>query len=61
MIQGIRITSQNLSGDTANVTFNPQTGGTINLGTQTIPFNNITNYPYGTYELFVPLFNYTYK
>ena len=60
MIQGIRITSQNLSGDTANVTFNPQTGGTINLGTQTIPFNNITNYPYGTYELFVPEFNYTY-
>ena len=61
MIQGIRITSQNLSGDTANVTFNPQTGGTINLGTQTIPFNNITNYPYGTYELFVPEFNYTYN
>jgi len=60
MIQGIRITSQNLSGDTANVTFNPQTGGTVNLGTQTIPFNNITNYPYGTYELFVPEFNYTY-
>ena len=60
MIQGIRITSQNLSGDTANVTFNPQTGGTINLGVQTIPFNNITNYPYGTYELFVPEFNYTY-
>jgi hypothetical protein len=60
MIQGIRITSQNLSGDTANVTFNPQTGGTINLGTQTIPFNNITNYPYGSYELFVPEFNYTY-
>ena len=40
MIQGIRITSANLSGTTASVTFLPSTGGTINLGTQTIPFNN---------------------
>ena len=61
MIQGIRITSTNLSGLTANVTFSPTTGGTINLSGQTIPFNNITDYPYGTYELEVPLYDRTYE
>jgi len=61
MIQGIRITSTNLSGETANVTFLPSTGGTINLGTQTIPFNNITNYPYGLYELSVVDYDRIYE
>jgi hypothetical protein len=61
MIQGIRITSTNLSGLTANVTFLPATGGTINLGTEVIPFNNISGYPYGTYELDVPLYDRTYE
>jgi hypothetical protein len=60
MIQGIRITSENLSGETALVTFLPATGGTINLSGQTIPFNNITDYPYGTYQLFVAEYNRTY-
>ena len=61
MIQGIRLTSSNLSGKTADVTFLPSTGGTINLGTQTIPFNNISNYPYGTYELSVLDYDRTYE
>jgi hypothetical protein len=61
MIQGIRITSTSLSGLTANVTFSPQTGGTIDLGTQTIPFNNISDYPYGTYELSVVEYDRTYE
>jgi len=61
MIQGIRITSTNLSGLTANVTFSAETGGTINLSGQTIPFNNISDYPYGTYELEVPLYDRTYE
>jgi hypothetical protein len=61
MIQGIRITSTNLSGLTANVTFNPQTGGTIDLGSEVIPFNNISDYPYGTYELEVPSYDRTYE
>ena len=61
MIQGIRITSTNLSGLTANVTFNPQTGGTIDLGSEVIPFNNILDYPYGTYELEVPFYDRTYE
>jgi len=61
MIQGIRLTSSNLSGKTADVIFNPSTGGTINLGTQTIPFNNISDYPYGTYELSVVEYDRTYE
>ena len=62
MIQGIRITSTNLSGLTANVTFFPATGGTINLGSQVIPFDNTLYYPYyGTYELEVPLYDRTYE
>jgi hypothetical protein len=61
MIQGIRITSTNLSGLTANVTFLPATGGTINLGSEVIPFNNISVYPYGTYELEVPFYDRTYE
>ena len=61
MIQGIRIPSTNLSGLTANVTFSAETGGTINLSGQTIPFNNISDYPYGTYELEVPLYDRTYE
>jgi hypothetical protein len=61
MIQGIRLTSSNLSGKTANVTFLPSTGGTIDLGTQTIPFNNISDYPYGTYELNVTEYDRTYE
>jgi hypothetical protein len=61
MIQGIRITSANLSGTTASVTFTPATGGTINLGTQTIPFNNISDYPYGTYDLNVVEYDRTYE
>ena len=61
MIQGIRITSDNLSGLTANVTFLPTTGGTIDLGSEVIPFNNISVYPYGTYELNVPLYDRIYE
>jgi len=61
MIQGIRITSTNLSGLTANVTFYPTTGGSENLGSEVIPFDNISDYPYGTYELDVPLYDRTYE
>jgi hypothetical protein len=31
------------------------------LGTQTIPFNNITTDPYGVYEIYVPTYDYTYE
>lgn len=64
MAVGARITSENLSGKTATVTFTPYTGETsgttVNLGTKVIPFNNITAHPYGDYSLYFPEYDYTY-
>jgi hypothetical protein len=61
MALGIRILSNNLSGLTTNVTFLPQSGGTISLGTQVFPFNYISEYVYGTYNCYVPTYGYTYS
>jgi hypothetical protein len=61
MAIGIRILSDNLSGLTTNVTFLPQSGGTISLGTQVFPFNYISEYVYGTYNCYVPTYGYTYS
>jgi len=65
MAIGVRITSDNLNGKTATVTFVPAAGspdgtGSVNLGTKTIPFNNIDTFPYGTYSLTFPEYDYTY-
>lgn len=64
MAVGARITSENLSGKTATVTFVPYTGTTSgttqNLGSKTIPFNNITTHPYGVYSLYLAEYDYTY-
>lgn len=64
MAIGARISSTNLSGKTATVTFTPYTGSTsgstVNLGTQTIPFNNITSHPYGNYAIYLAEYDYTY-
>jgi hypothetical protein len=64
MAIGARITSENLSGKTATVTFTPYTGqtsgSTVNLGTKTIPFNNINTHPYGVYNLYFAEYDYTY-
>ena len=61
MALGVRITSNNLDGKIAEVTFSATTGGTVNIGEVTIPFNYITNFPYGTYEIYVPFYDYTYE
>ena len=64
MAIGARITSNNLSGKTATVTFVPYTGTTsgttVNIGEVTIPFNNITSHPYGVYSLYLAEYDYTY-
>ena len=65
MAIGVRITSSNLNGKTATVTFVPAAGspdgtGSVNLGTKTIPFNNIDTFPYGTYSLHFAEYDYTY-
>lgn len=61
MAIGIRILSDNLSGQTTDVLFLPQSGGTINLGTQVFPFNYISDYVYGTYNCYVSTYGYTYS
>lgn len=61
MAIGVRILSNNFSGQTADVTFYPTSGGTLNLGLQTIPFNNLTTDPYGVYNLNFSGLGYTYE
>jgi hypothetical protein len=57
---GISIFSNNLSGLTANVTFYPCSGGTIDLGEQTFPFSYETDYWYGSYDCYVPTYAFNY-
>ena len=60
MALGIRILSENLSGQTVNVTYLPSSGGTIDLGTKVIPFNYLSSYYFGLYEVYSPTYGYTY-
>lgn len=57
---GVLISSVSLSGLTTEVTFFPETGGTINLGTQVFPFSYVADYFYGTYNCYVPTYAYSY-
>ena len=57
---GVSIFSDNLSGLTANVTFYPCSGGTIDLGQQTFPFTYVTDYWYGTYDCYVSTYAFNY-
>jgi hypothetical protein len=61
MAIGVRILSDNLSGKTADVVFFPLSGGTINIGPQTVPFNYLDSYPYGNYELYFSEYDYSYN
>lgn len=55
----VRINSINYSGQTAQVTFFPSTGGTLNLGSGTLPFDYTSSFVSGTYELFFSGYNKT--
>lgn len=61
MAIGVRILSNNFSGQTVNVIFLPTAGGLEDLGVQTIPFNNLNPSPYGLYIIDVPEYGYTYE
>jgi len=56
---GITISSNNYEGLNANITYYPETGGTINIGSQVIPYNYVTDYYFGIYELYFPLYDTT--
>lgn len=55
----VKIGSNNYSGQTAVITFLPDTGGTVSVGSHVIPYDYSTDYFYGTYQLDFTGFNYT--
>jgi hypothetical protein len=55
----IQITTDSFDGQTAVITYYPDTGGTINLGTHVLPYDYNSNYYYGTYSLYFPAFDTT--
>jgi len=57
---GASIFSESLSGLTTEVTFLPCSGGTISLGMQVFPFTYVNEYYFGTYNCYVPLYDYVY-
>jgi hypothetical protein len=57
---GVEISSVNFSGQTTNVVFMPDSGGTITLGEQVFPFNYNSEYYYGTFYCYIPSIKYTY-
>lgn len=55
----IRISSNNFSGQTADITFYPDTGGTVNIGSVVIPYDYNSDYIYGTYDLYFSAYTKT--
>ena len=55
----VQILTTNYSGQTATITFSPCSGGTINLGSQVIPYNYISDNYLGEYSLYFADFNQT--
>jgi len=43
------IQSVNYEGQYGDITFNPQTGGTVSVGVQLLPYNYVADYVYGVY------------
>ena len=50
----ILISSTNFSGQTSQITFQPDTGGTMSIGTHILPYTTELDYVYGTYTLYFP-------
>ena len=59
MASTVVIGTRNYSGETAEITFYPESGGTINVGSHVIPYNYITDYFFGNYKLHFPTYNFT--
>jgi hypothetical protein len=53
------ITTDNYDGQLADITFYPCSGGTINIGEVTLPYNYLSGYYYGTYNIYFPDFDKT--
>lgn len=59
MTTGVQISSANFNGQIANITFYPDTGGTISLGANVLPYTTELEYIYGSYELYFGAFDKT--
>jgi len=59
MATTIQILTTNYSGETATITFSPCSGGTINLGSQVIPYNYVSENYLGDYSLYFSDFDQT--
>jgi hypothetical protein len=55
----LKILTTNYNGEDVDITYLPDTGGTINIGLVTLPYDYISTYVYGTYLLFFPNFGNT--
>jgi hypothetical protein len=63
MTTGVQISSTNFNGQIANITFYPDTGGTISLGANVLPYTTQLEYYFGSYELYFGAYDktcYTY-
>lgn len=56
---GVQISSSNFNGQLADVTFYPDTGGTIYLGANVIPHTFDLDYIYGSYQLYFASYDRT--
>ena len=55
----VRISSNNFSGQTGDLTFYPDTGGTINVGAVVIPYDYTDDYVYGQYDVYFSAYTKT--
>ena len=55
----VEILTTNFSGETAQITFTPCSGGTIDLGAQVLPYNYVSDNYEGSYSLYFPDFTKT--
>ena len=55
----VEILTTNFSGQTAQITFTPCSGGTIDLGAQVLPYNYVSDNYEGSYSLYFPDFTKT--
>ena len=55
----VLISSNNYSGQTADITFFPCSGGTISLGEHVLPYTYESTYYYGQYSLYFSAYNST--
>jgi hypothetical protein len=55
----VEILTTNFSGETAQITFTPCSGGTINLGSQVLPYDYVSDNYEGSYSLYFPAFTKT--